>query len=81
MPDLLLGWIWGTLKQLEACWGFIADGEEGSVCNINMRTSVPSCVLCWEQALAGHRSQESLLSHEAGGFQRALFFTPLSLSR
>lgn len=52
MPDLLLGWIWGMLKQLEACWGFIADEEEQSVCIINMKTSMPGCVLCCEQALA-----------------------------
>lgn len=52
MPDLLLGWIWGMLKQLEACWGFIADEEERSVRNINMERSMPGCVLCCEQALA-----------------------------
>lgn len=34
VPDLLLGWIRGTLKQLEPCWAFIADEEEQSVCNI-----------------------------------------------
>lgn len=34
VPDLLLGWIRGTLKQLEPCWAFIADEEERSVCNI-----------------------------------------------
>lgn len=74
MPNLLPGWTGGTLKQLEACWGFIADEEEPSVCNINTKTSMPGCVPCCEQPLARHRSQEprSLLSHEAGGFQRAL---------
>lgn len=54
--------------------GLYCRREEQSVCNINMKTSMPGCVLCCEQALATHRSQEprSLLSHEAGGFQRAL---------
>lgn len=74
MPNLLPGWIRGTLKQLEACWGFIVDEEEQSVCSINTKTSMPGCVLCCEQPLARHRSREprSLLSHQAGGFQRAL---------
>lgn len=76
MPDLLLGWIRGTLKQLGACWAFIADEEEPSVCNITKKTSMPGCALCCEPALAALRCQEprSLLRHEAGGFQRALSF-------
>lgn len=79
MPSLLLGWIRGTLKQLEPCWAFIADEEERSVCNINKKTSMPGCALWCQWALArpGRQEPRSVLWHEAGGFQRgALSFLP-----